>query len=112
MLANHIDITMVNVPQVIINLMVLAHTTLKKDMWARIQKVNKILALTTFLFTSTTFYSSFEMQNFFDIIMLFITADDTFHIALPYDEMRFLLQKNECFPYIYFYLLTFSFSDF
>ena len=79
-MANHIDITMVNVPQVIINLMVLAHTTLKKDMWARIQKVNKILALTTFLFTSTTFYSSFEMQNFFHIIMLFITADD---IALP-----------------------------
>ena len=65
MLANHIDITMVNVPQVIINLMVLAHTTLKKDMWARIQKVNKILALTTFLFTSTTLYSSFEMPNFY-----------------------------------------------
>ena len=71
---------MVNVPQVIINLMVLAHTTLKKDMWARIQKVNKILALTTFLFTSTTLYSSFEMPNFFDIIVLFITADDDFHI--------------------------------
>ena len=74
MLANHIDITLVNVPQVIINLMVLAHTTLKKDMWARIQKVNKILALTTFRFTSTTFYSSFKIQNFFDIIVLFITA--------------------------------------
>ena len=74
MLANHIDITLVNVPQVIINLMVLAHTTLKKDMWARIQKVNKILALTTFLFTSTTFYSSFKIWNFFDIIMQFKTA--------------------------------------
>ena len=66
---------MVNVPQVIINLMVLAHTILKKDMWARIQKVNKILALTTFLFTSTTFYLSFKMPNFFDIIMQSITAD-------------------------------------
>ena len=79
---------MVNVPQVIINLMVLAHTTLKKDMWARIQKVNKILALTTFLFTSTTLYSSFEMPNFFDIIVLFITADDDFHIII-----RFLFEK-------------------
>ena len=98
---------MVNVPQVIINLMVLAHTTLKKDMWARIQKVNKILALTTFLFTSTTFYSSFEMPNFFDIIVLFITADDDFHIAYKkvavlvgklrhltiIDKIRFLLEK-------------------
>ena len=88
---------MVNVPQVIINLMVLAHTTLKKDMWARIQKVNKILALTTFLFTSTTLYSSFEMPNFFDIIVLFITADDDFHMILRHltiiDKIRFLLEK-------------------
>ena len=82
---------MVNVPQVIINLMVLAHTTLKKDMWARIQKVNKILALTTFLFTSTTFYSSFEMPNFFDIIVLFITAELR-HLTII-DKIRFLLEK-------------------
>ena len=98
---------MVNVPQVIINLMVLAHTTLKKDMWARIQKVNKILALTTFLFTSTTLYSSFEMPNFFDIIVLFISADFSYDIAYKkvavlvgqlrhltiIDKIRFLLEK-------------------